>query len=119
MPQCQRLTTIALGLVMMTVGIKSAHAQSAPSSEFFIVSSVNPAKHQVLVKHPTEVTQVMRVDDHTRYIDRNGKTIALNDLRAGDTVYVTMRSNGDAAVEIRKGPMTLAELQRRYLHAQR
>ncbi|HEY2152722.1 MAG TPA: hypothetical protein VGH34_18075 [Vicinamibacterales bacterium] len=103
----------------IALSVTPTHAQAPSSSEFFIVSSVNPPKHQVLVKHPTEVTQVVRVDDHTRYIDRSGKMIALSDLRAGDTVYVTMPSKGDAALEIRKGPMTLAELQRRYLQVKR
>lgn len=83
--------------------------------QFFIVSSVNPTKQQLLVKQPTEVTQLMRVDERTKYFDRNGKSIGLTDLRAGDTVFVVLRANSDIAREIRKGPMTVAELTRRYL----
>jgi hypothetical protein len=73
----------------------------------------------VVVKHPTEVTEVMRVDAHTKCIDQGGKAIALTDLRAGDTVYIMLGSKTEAALEIRKGPMTVAELQRRYLRSKK
>jgi hypothetical protein len=102
-----------LSLVLATC----VSAQPTPSGEFFIISSINPAKQQVLVKHPTEVTQVVRVDAHTTYIDQRGKPITLTDLRAGDTVYIMLRAKTDSVLEIRKGPMTVAELQRRYLHS--
>jgi hypothetical protein len=91
--------------------------QAVPAGDFFIISSVDPIKQQVLVKLPTEVTQVMRVDAHTKYLDRGGRAIALTDLRAGDTVYIVVHPKTKAALEIRKGPMTVAELQRRYLHS--
>jgi hypothetical protein len=93
-----------------------ARGQSAVD-DFFIISSINPARHQLLVKHPTEVTQVMSVDADTKYIDRSGKAISLTDLRAGDTVYirVTPGSARSVALEVRKGPMTLGELRKRYL----
>lgn len=116
-------TVIAVGAALI-VSAASAWAQTsvsrtpAPlSSEFLIISSVNPAKQQVLVKQPTEVTHMLRVDARTRYVDRSDKAIALGDLRAGDTVYVTLQPGSDLALEIHKGPMTVAELQRRYLHA--
>ncbi|HEV3058095.1 MAG TPA: hypothetical protein VGY48_07590 [Vicinamibacterales bacterium] len=107
---------IALAGLWLT-RVSPVSAQTTPSAEFFIISSINPAKQQVLVKRPTEVTQVMRVDEHTKYIDRTGKAIALADLRAGDTVYIMLKPKTDSVVEIRKGPMTVAELQRRYLQS--
>jgi hypothetical protein len=96
----------------------SARASDVPTpGDFFIISSVDPAKSQLLLKLPTEVTEVMRVGDQTRYLDEDGKSMNLNDLRAGDTVYITSRpgSGGLVAIQIRKGPMTITELRRRYL----
>jgi hypothetical protein len=85
--------------------------------EFFIVSSVDITKRQLLLKEPTEITQLIQVNDKTRYIDRTGKAMQFGDLRAGDTIYIrsTTTSAGRVAVSIRKGPMTLQELQRHYL----
>ena len=85
--------------------------------QFFIVSSVDITKRQLLLKEPTEITQLIQVNDKTRYTDRTGKAMQFGDLRAGDTIYIrsTATSAGRVAVSIRKGPMTLEELQRRYL----
>jgi hypothetical protein len=94
-------------------------APTEPRDEFFIISSVDADKHELLVKLPTEVTQVMRVDGATKYLDRRGQPIRLADFRAGDTVYIVRSPNTGAAREIRKGPMTLPELQRRYLRPAR
>src|SRR5690242_8365742 len=105
----------------------SAHAQErkrpAPSAsaagDFYIVSSVDLAKRELLLKRPTEVTEVIRVDERTQYFERSGKAIKLSDLRAGDTVYITAAPHDPAATAlaqtIRKGPMTVEELHRRYL----
>ena len=83
-----RLHAAALvGVVTLGLFPHPVDAQPSPPDEFFIVSSVNSAKHELLVKMPTEVTQVMRVDDGTKYFDRHGKSIGLADLRAGDTVF--------------------------------
>jgi hypothetical protein len=86
--------------------------------QFFIISSVDPAKQQLVLKRPTEVTALMQVDDKTTYVDEDGAPLHLMDLRAGDTVYVLSRQNkepGPIASRIRKGPMTLAELHKHYL----
>jgi len=94
-------------------------AKTKPSSgeEFFIVSSVDIAKGQLLVKQPTEITELLQVNDKTRYTDKNGKPMQFAELRAGDTVYIrsTATRAGKVAVSIRKGPMTLGELHRSYL----
>jgi hypothetical protein len=94
-------------------------AQPEPRDAFFIISSVDPAKLELLVKLPTEVTQLMRVDGETKYFDRSGRSIGLADFRAGDTVYILRSPKTGVAREIRKGPMTVAELQRRYLRPPR
>jgi hypothetical protein len=117
---------LVIGLSLLT-GSLSAQTRSrstgAPSyaSEFFIISSVDLSKDQLLLKRPTEVTEVMRVNSETRYVDEKGNLIRLTDLRAGDTVYITAKpaSGGSLAIEIRKGPMTLSELRRRYLQSKR
>jgi hypothetical protein len=102
-----------------------AFAQSGKNSEntnfangdFFIVSSIDLARKQILLKRPTEVTELMRLEDATRCFEENGKPMRLADIRAGDTVYITSRSNQGklVAVAIRKGAMTLDVLRERYL----
>jgi len=89
--------------------------------DFFIVSSIDLAKRQILLKRPTEVTELMRVDGETRYFEEGGKPIRLTDLRAGDTVFITSRPAGGqpAAVIIQKGLMTLDLLRSRYLKSTR
>lgn len=93
-------------------------AANSSADEFFIISSVDPAKNQLLLKQPTEVTELVRVSDATTYVDKDGKPLKLADLRAGDTVYVTLNRAGaiPSASRVRKGPMTTEELRRRYLH---
>jgi hypothetical protein len=107
----------AILLFMVSTGfnLDVAVAQPAQASEFFIISSVDPVKEQLLVKRPTEVTQVMRVDAQTKYVDRDQKPIGLMDVHAGDTVYITSSAASGVALEVRKGPMTVSELHRRYL----
>ncbi len=90
----------------------------ARGEDFFILSSVDQAKRRLVLKLPTEVTRVMAVTGKTAYLDEQGKPIHLSELRAGDTVYVAHQPGNDAdeiALRIRKGPMTVAELHRRYL----
>jgi hypothetical protein len=96
---------------------RKAAGNTNGGEQFFIVSSVDITKRQLLLKEPTEITQVIQVNDKTHYTDRTGKAMQFGDLRAGDTIYIrsTTTSAGRVAVSIRKGPMTLQELQRHYL----
>jgi len=100
-----------------TLGAQSGATKPGSGEEFFIVSSVDIAKGQLLVKQPTEITELLQVNDKTRYTDKNGKPMQFAELRAGDTVYIrsTATRAGKVAVSIRKGPMTLGELHRSYL----
>jgi hypothetical protein len=117
---CKAILTMLLAVLTAPV-----FAQSGKNSEntefakgdFFIVSSIDLARKQILLKRPTEVTELMRVDGETRSFDERGNTMQLADIRAGDTVYVTFQSSGGQplAVTIRKGPMTLEVLRERYL----
>jgi hypothetical protein len=84
--------------------------------QFYIISSVDPAKQELLLKEPKEVTLLMKVGDSTQYADETGKPIKLSDLRAGDTVWVTSSGAGEPiAIHIRKGQMTVADLHAHYL----
>jgi hypothetical protein len=116
---------IIISAVILTVLAMPVFAQSGKNSgntefakgDFFIVSSIDLARKQILLKRPTEVTELMRVDGGTRCFEERGNTMRLADIRAGDTVYITSRLNEGqlVAVTIRKGPMTLDVLRERYL----
>jgi hypothetical protein len=117
-----RLLVFALAIFLscgFSVAAQSSKAAGNANSgeEFFIVSSVDITKRQLLLKEPTEITQLIQVNDKTRYTDRTGKPMQFGDLRAGDTIYIrsTIATAGRVALSIRKGPMTLQELQRHYL----
>jgi hypothetical protein len=90
----------------------------AASGDFFIVSSIDPKTQQIVLKRPTEVTQLVQVNAQTKYIDENGQPLKLQSLRAGDTVFVVLQSKSAAipiATSIRRGPMTVDILHQRYL----
>lgn len=86
--------------------------------QFFIISSVDAAHGRLVLKQPTEVTQLVEIPANAPMRDEDGKTIHLTDLRAGDTIYaVVTRSAGGRLVvtSMRRGPMTIDELRKRYL----
>jgi hypothetical protein len=86
--------------------------------QFFLISSINASQNQLVLKRPTEVTQLARVSGKTGYFDDQGKPLKLTDLRAGDTVYVVLQSSGTAdplATRIQQGPMTVDQLHRSYV----
>jgi hypothetical protein len=92
--------------------------KTSGGEEFFIVSSIDSAKSQVLLKRPTEVTLLMKVTDKTAFLDAANKPLHLTDLHAGDTVWVTSSApaeGGPTALRIRKGPMTVELLHRYFL----
>lgn len=94
---------------------------NSTNGDFFIISSVDLGKNQILLKLPTEVTELMRVTSETRYFDEHGGAIKLTQLRAGDTVYISSKRAGEelTAVTVSKGPMTLDILRQRYLKARK
>lgn len=92
------------------------HKNTATGEEFFIVASVDQAKSQILLKRPSEVTMLMKVNDKTKYADDAGKPMMLPDFRAGDTVWVLSSNPAEPmASRIRKGQMTVPDLHRYYL----
>jgi hypothetical protein len=114
---------LALGYSVAVPLFAASRSQdsSTVAEKFFLVSSVDAKKRQIVLKAPTEVTELVSVTDKTTYRDDRGKVIEFSDLRAGDTIYVTFASGqGElpTVLRIRKGPMTLQELHRRYLNYQ-
>lgn len=112
------LAGLSLGsLVHVALGAEKSSAP-AGNEDFFVISSVDVKKDQLVLKRPTEVTELVRVNDKTVMRDEEGKTIELKNLRAGDTVYVAFATGAEAsrvAARIRKAPMTVEELHRRYV----
>lgn len=114
------LSALALGQLLSLPLLAETREKARPSvgEEFFIVSSVDIKKKQIVLKRPTEVTELVLVNEKTVSLDEQGKPVPVKDLRAGDTVYVTtapLSGGGRVALRIRKGPMTPEELHRRYL----
>jgi hypothetical protein len=111
---------LALAVLAMPALAAAPRTAPAPSGEhFFIISSVDLRKHELFLRHPTDVTTEMKVSASTKYLDENGKKIPFSSLHAGNTVYVTFRKDSKGApvaTRIRQGPMTLAVLHQRYLH---
>jgi hypothetical protein len=107
-----------LALTPLLGAEQKAQRGTTTRGEFFIISSMDAKKAQIVLKRPTEVTELIRVTDKTVYLDEQGKAIDFKSLRAGDTVYVTSSASPDGmpvATGIRRGPMTLEELHRRYV----
>jgi hypothetical protein len=120
----KRSAAIALAAALLTGALAlSARAETAArapaqNEEFYIISSMNLKKDQLVLKRPTEVTVLMDVNDKTVCLDEKGKAVHLNDLRAGDTVFVSSYRAKDGtpvAARIRKGYMTLEQVRSRYL----
>jgi hypothetical protein len=99
------------------VASPSRSPKNAAGEEFFIIASIDQSRSQVLLKHPSEVTELMQLTPTAKYLDENGKPIRMQDFRAGDTVWVVSSGSGlePNAVRIRKGQMTVADLHRYYL----
>jgi hypothetical protein len=112
------LSAAFLAVLVAASAIGAGSAAPSSSEEFFIVSSVDAGKSALILKRPTEVTLTMRVAEKTRCRDEQGKPIRFTDLRAGDTVFIASvpdSSGHSVASSIRRCPMTVEELHRRYL----
>lgn len=100
--------------------MQSVPAGNAGTPEFFIVSSRNVSKSQILLRRPTEVTVLMKVNQHTQIFDEQGKRMPLSKLRAGSTVWMVpapdKAGEEPLVVSIREGPMAVQELHRLYLN---
>ena len=105
-----------LAALFLSAGARAQDKKNSKGEAFFIVASVDRARSQILLKRPTEVTIMMKVDAKTQYVDEAGKPIHLADLQTGATVWVIAPAGDQpTATHIRKGPMTVAELHQLYL----
>jgi hypothetical protein len=123
---CQRvlsqsaLYAVVAAAILAGTALYARPDASAPRADeqFFIISSVDLQKNQIVLKRPTEVTELLLVTDKTVFLDENGKKIGFQNVHAGNTVWVMARRDGqgaEVAMQVRKGPMTVEELHRRYL----
>lgn len=95
-----------------------ANPKNAQGEEFFIISSVNMQKHQVVLMRPTQLTVVASFSDNTTYTDEKGQKLAISAMKAGDTVWAVVKRAADGTVTVlrlRQGAMTPAELHKLYL----
>ena len=114
------LVSIASLLSLATSTARAAQqgGEKITRDQFFIVSEVNLAEHQVVFEAPTQITATMGVDSKTVFTDQKGKRIPLSQIQAGDTGYVTYLQKGEnvQVLSFRLGPMTLAKLRADYLN---
>lgn len=120
----RRIESPAMALLLLQIflfgatgwaqGTKSA---AGSGEDFFIIASIDQSKLQLLLKRPTEVTELVKVTVKTQFLDEAGEPIPLSALRAGDTVWATVSGSSDnfTATRVRKGPMTMQQLHRYYL----
>jgi hypothetical protein len=110
------LLLLSLAALALPAAARPA-ASSTAGADFYIVSSIDRAHHRLVLRKPTEVTLAMAVSPETTYRDEAGHRITLEDMRAGATVWIRTKTlNGRmTAADVQLGPMTVEELQRRYL----
>ena len=111
--------TLLLGLAVSLPTWAQAHPKNAQGEEFFIVSSVDLQKHQVVLMRPTQLTVVATIGPQTGYVGEKGQKLDVKQMKAGDTVWAITKPGPDGsvtAVRLRQGAMTPAELQKLYLH---
>lgn len=113
MPMARTLTTPPRAPVSPSKEV----VKTSSGEQFFIVASIDRQNNQLLLKRPTEVTVLVKIDAKTKYFNDQGKAIPLSSFRAGDTVWakVTDSSTDPTVTEMREGEMTLAELHKYYL----
>ena len=97
----------------------AAGSAAAVLDDFFIVSSVDLTQKRLVLKRPSEVTVLVRVTEKTSYRSEQNRPLQLGDLRAGDTIFIRLGTGteSDLAKSVRRGPMTVEELHRRYFRA--
>jgi hypothetical protein len=120
----RRIKSPAVALLLLQIFLFAATAwaqgrkpAAGSGEDFFIIASIDQSKLQLLLKRPTEVTELVKVAVKTQFLDEAGKPIHLSDLRAGDTVWATVSGSRDKSTttRVRKGPMTMQQLHRYYL----
>src|SRR5579864_1093952 len=75
-----------------------AHPKNAQGEEFFIVSSVDLQKHQVVLMRPTQLTVVATIGPQTTYLGEKGQKLDVKAMKAGDTVWAITKPGRDGSV---------------------
>jgi hypothetical protein len=121
MNRVSRFIPVAIALLMALAVSMPAWAQAQPKNaqgeEFFIVSSVDLQKHQVVLMRPTQLTVVATIGPQTTYLGEKGQKLDVKAMKAGDTVWGITKPGPDGsvvAVRLRQGAMTPAELHKLY-----
>jgi hypothetical protein len=111
------LSALAAVIFTSAFAVRAQVQAKAGSDEFFVISSIDKAHSALVLLRPTQITATIGVNDKTKYVDENGKSIKMTDLRTGDTIFVTYSTQNNAlsATNVRKGMMTTAEMRKRYL----
>jgi hypothetical protein len=111
------LSALAILILTSAFAVRAQVQAKAGTDEFFVISSVDKTHNALVLLRPTEITTTIGVNDKTKYVDENGKSIKVTDLRTGDTIFVTYstQNNSLVAQTLRKGMMTTAEMRKRYL----
>ena len=111
------LSALAAVIFTSAFAVRAQVQAKAGSDEFFVISSIDKAHSALVLLRPTQITATIGVNDKTKYVDENGKSIKMTDLRTGDTIFVTYSTQNNALVgtTVRKGMMTTAEMRKRYL----
>ncbi|HEV2288607.1 MAG TPA: hypothetical protein VGR81_06600 [Candidatus Acidoferrales bacterium] len=112
------LPVLALAVALPARAQAPQNPKNARGEQFFIISSVNLPKHEIVLMAPTQLTLVAGTTSLSEYVGGKGQKLAEKDLKAGDTVWAIIKAgkNGQfTAVRIREGSMTPADLQKLYL----
>ena len=93
---------LAVALLTPVWAAEGGKSRAAANEDFYIISSVDAKKNEIVLKRPTEVTELVLVTEKTTYWSEDGKPVQFVDLRAGDTIYlVSRRDPGGARVAVR------------------
>ena len=115
-----RLAVFASVLALALAFAVPAWAQAnSKGEEFFMISSVDQQKHQVVLMRPTQLTVAADFGPQTVCVGEKNEKMTPKDLRAGDTVWAIIKPGKNGAVNalrIREGAMTQTELRALYLH---
>lgn len=109
---------LLLALAVSAPAWARANPRNAQGEEFFIVSSIDLQKRQLVLMRPTQLTLVATYNAQTEFLGEKGEKLAIKDFKAGQTVWAITRPGKDGevtAIRLREGAMTAAELHKLYL----
>ncbi len=112
------LPALALAVSLPAFAQEIQNPKNAQGEQFFMISSVDLPKHEIVLMAPTQLTLVVNTTNLSQYVGEKGQKLSEKDLKAGDTVWAIVKAGKGGqttAVRIREGSMTPADLQKLYL----